>query len=85
VSLYADEPFRFKEPIINPDGKKLRTVGDLVQYYQARNFGVVSQPYYVLMDHDQQPLNTPVPYTPVVEEYVRFLEEGIKIFNEKHP
>lgn len=85
VSLYADEPFRFKEPIINPEGKKLRTVGDLVQYYQARNFGVVSQPYYVLMDHDQQPLNTPVPYTPVIEEYVKFLEEGIKVFNEKHP
>jgi thiol:disulfide interchange protein len=84
VSLYADEPFRFKEPLINPEGKKLRTVGDLVQYYQARNFGVVSQPYYVLMDHDQQPLNTPVPYTPVIEEYVKFLEEGIKIFNEKH-
>ena len=84
VSLYADEPYRFEKPIIDLEGKKIRTVGALVQYYQARNFGLVAQPYYALLDHDQKPLNTPVPYTPEVEKYVEFLEEGLKIFNERH-
>ena len=84
VSMYADETHRFEKPIVSPEGKKLRTVGDMVQYYQSRNFNVVSQPYYVVMDHNQQPLNKPVPYTPDAEKYALFLEEGLQAFKTKH-
>ena len=35
----------------------------------------VSQPYYVLLNHDQEELNSPVGYTPNVKEYEKFLAE----------
>jgi thioredoxin-related protein len=84
VSLYADERHKFDEPIISPEGVKLRDIRSWVTDYQRRNYGLISQPYYVLMDHDEKALNTPRPYTPNIEEYQKFLEEGIKIFNQKH-
>lgn len=84
VSLYADEDSKLEEPLTTPEGTKLRRVSDYTRYYQSRNFGVVAQPYYVLMDLDQQPLNKPVPYTPNVDEYVKFLEEGLAAFKAKH-
>lgn len=84
ISLYADDETKFETPKINPDGKKLRRVGDWVKDYQSRNFHTIAQPYYVLMNHDETALNTPRPYTPDVATYVAFLKEGLAAFNKKH-
>ncbi|MFN8393163.1 MAG: cytochrome c biogenesis protein CcdA [Bacteroidia bacterium] len=84
VSLYADEKHKFDTPKLSPDGTKLRDVGSWVTDYQRRNYKLISQPYYVLMDHDESSLNVPKPYTPNVEEYHAFLLEGIAEFNKRH-
>ena len=84
VSLYADEDAPLDKPLQTPEGTKLRRVSDYVRYYQSRNFGVVSQPYYVIMDLDQRPLNTPVGYTPDVQDYIAFLKEGLEKFKALH-
>lgn len=84
VSLYADEKHRFDTPKLSPDGSKLRDVGSWVTDYQRRRYKLISQPYYVLMDHDESSLNTPRPYTPEVDTYHAFLLEGIAEFNKRH-
>jgi thiol:disulfide interchange protein DsbD len=85
VSLYADERnVRFDPPRLDADGNKLRNMADWVTDYQRRHYGLISQPFYVLMDHDQSSL-TPkgVGYTPQIEIYQAFLKEGIAEFNKR--
>ena len=36
--------------------------------------------YYILLDHEENMLNKPVAYTPDVEEYAAWLQEGIDKF-----
>ena len=83
VSLYADEWGKLEAPI-EVDGRKIRTIGDQVRSYQSKNFGTIAQPLYVLMDHDESPLVEPVGYTPGVDDYYKFLQSGIRQFNDKH-
>jgi thiol:disulfide interchange protein DsbD len=47
---------------------------------QATYFGNNSQPYYVLLNTEEQLLNKPVGYTPDVQEYLRFLDCGLRTF-----
>ncbi len=84
VSLYADERHKFDEPRLSADGEKLRNIGDWVTDYQRRHYGLISQPYYVLMDHDQSSLTQSVGFTPEVDVYHAFLKAGIAEFNKRH-
>jgi thiol:disulfide interchange protein DsbD len=82
VSLYVDDREKLDKTLITPSGKKLRNVGNKWAEFQDVNFKIQSQPYYVLVNTNEQVLNTPVPYTPDAEEYIDFLECGIKQFKE---
>lgn len=86
VSLYADETYRFEKPLISPDGKKLRTIGDWVVDYQGRNFKTVSQPYYVLMGLNEEALSKPRGYAQSSDpnEFHAFLMDGVEKFQEKY-
>ena len=48
---------------LNP-GKKLRYIGQKWSEMQAVKYGTNAQPFYVLMDHNEQNLIDPVGYTP---------------------
>ena len=85
ISLYVDEMTELpeseqKEVVVGSRKKKIRTVGNKWSYFQASRYGINSQPYYVLMDHDEKLLTNPEAYTPDVEEYLAFLDEGIRNF-----
>lgn len=82
VSLYVDDREKLDKTLVTPSGKKLRNVGNKWAEFQEVNFAAVSQPYYILVNTKEQVLNTPVGYTPDVEEYIDFLECGIKQFKE---
>lgn len=86
VSLYADEQHRFETPMLNPDGKKLRTIGDWVVDYQRRNFNTISQPLYVLMGLDGKALSAPRGYQDSKDpnEFHQFLKEGVQLFEAKY-
>jgi cytochrome c biogenesis protein CcdA/thioredoxin-related protein len=85
VSLYADERHRFDTPKLDADGGKLRDIGSWVNDYQRRNYGLISQPYYVLMDYDESDLIVPgVGYTPDVDTYYAYLKSGLAEFNKRH-
>ncbi len=84
VSLYADDKTEFETPKLSPDGVKLRTVGDWVLDYSSRNFSVMAQPLYVLMNHDETKLVLPRGFNQDIPAYVEFLKSGIAAFNKKH-
>ncbi|MFD2915726.1 protein-disulfide reductase DsbD family protein [Psychroserpens luteus] len=86
ISLYVDQKTGFPEGEV-PDsklkpGKKLRNVGQKWSELQTIKYKTNSQPYYVLMDHEENNLNKPVPYTPDADEYFNWLSDGIDKFEE---
>ncbi len=90
VSLYVDDEKRLfpddniKYTLDAHTGDKLRTLGSKWASFQINNFGVASQPYYVLMDNDGKTLLTrPTAYTPDVMEYEQFLNCGLQAFRDK--
>lgn len=86
VSLYADDKTALEPPKLNPEGQKLRSVGAWVNDYSARKFGVMAQPLYVLMDHDESAMVDPQGYAEshIIKDYVAFLKSGITEFNKRH-
>ncbi|WP_178983769.1 protein-disulfide reductase DsbD family protein [Winogradskyella helgolandensis] len=84
ISLYVDEQIDFPEGEA-PDsklrpGKKLRNKGQMWSEFQTVTYKTNTQPYYVLMDHNEENLIEPVAYTPDIEEYEAWLKEGIGNF-----
>ncbi|MFC2175622.1 protein-disulfide reductase DsbD domain-containing protein [Bacteroidota bacterium] len=87
ISLYVDEKtmLPLEEQIeveIGGKVKKLRTVGNRWSHMQASRFGTNSQPYYVVLDHNEKQLGTPASYNPNIQDYIDWLNKGINAFKE---
>lgn len=82
VSLYVDDSEKLEKTLVTPSGKKLRNVGNKWAEFQAVNFVIQSQPYYVLVNTEEQVMNTPVGYTPNEKEYLDFLKCGVEQFKK---
>tara|TARA_R110002049_G_scaffold101379_2_gene245936 strand:+ start:1095 stop:3119 length:2025 start_codon:yes stop_codon:yes gene_type:complete len=87
ISLYVDDKKELPEDEqilvnrINGGTRKLKNYGHKWANFQTQFFQTNSQPYYVLMDPEgKQILNQPVGYTPDEDEYAKFLECGLEIF-----
>ncbi len=83
ASLYVDDrtELPLNEQVTSTiDGKVKNTLGRKLRDYQLSRFGVASQPYYVLIDHDQNVLTTPVGECSE-QEFLDFLTSGIEAFN----
>jgi thiol:disulfide interchange protein DsbD len=87
ISLYVDD----KRPLPNGEimdsklrpGKKLKYIGQKWSELQTLKYGANAQPFYVLMDHNEENLIDPVAYTPNVDEYYNWLRTGISKFSKK--
>lgn len=80
ISLYVDDKTELpveKQSVSTFSGKKLKTTGNVWSDMQAARYGVNSQPYYVLLDTDEKPLAKPRGYTPDIDAYNKYLEEGL--------
>lgn len=85
ISLYVDDKSKLSEVIeINESGKtrKLRTIGDKWSYLQRHKFGANAQPYYILLDNMGMPIAPWRAYDKNIEEYIQFLQQGIKNYTE---
>lgn len=84
ISLYVDDKRRLKEDEITDSklrpGKKLKYIGQKWSEMQTIKYKTNTQPFYVLMNHNEENLNTPVGYTPNVKEYNNWMKEGIENF-----
>ncbi len=84
VSLYVDDkrPLPTSEQLnskLRP-GKKLKYIGQKWSEWQHLRFGANAQPYYVLMGHNDNLLQSPTAYTPNASDFYTWLESGIAAF-----
>ena len=89
VSLYVDERIDLptdQQYVTTMAGKekKVKTTGDKWMVLQANIFGTNSQPYYVMLDHNEQELLEPANYQDYgsVSLFQEWLERGVKTFNK---
>ncbi|ARV15347.1 protein-disulfide reductase DsbD family protein [Polaribacter sp. SA4-12] len=84
ISLYVDDKRKLKEKDIVDSklkpGKKLKYIGQKWSEMQTINYKTNTQPFYVLIDHNEDNLISPVAYTPDVDTYYNWLEKGISNF-----
>ena len=84
ISLYVDDkrklaPGDVVDSKLKP-GKKLKYIGQKWSELQTIKYETNSQPFYVLMDLNEENLIDPVGYTPDVDAYFNWLKEGLSKF-----
>ena len=90
VSLMVDERTPLPEQIIkkNRNGETviLETVGELWGFLESEKFGIMAQPYHIIIDHNGKPLSQAMDYNngKNVDNYIKFLETGLENYNKKH-
>ena len=87
ISLYVDEKTELPkdqqiEVTIGDRKKTLRSVGNKWSHMQAERFGTNSQPYYVVLDHNEKQIGPPAAYDPDIQKYINWLDAGLKGFKE---
>ena len=84
ISLYVDDKRPLEDNEVTDSklkpGKKLKYIGQKWSELQTLKYKANSQPFYVLMGHDEQNLLEPVAYTPDADEYYAWLKEGVSKF-----
>lgn len=85
ISLFVDDKTPLKEPmVINENGRQrtLRTVGDKWSYLQSHKFGANTQPFYVPVDNDGNPLAGSYSYKEDVSAFLSFLNKGLEKYKK---
>ncbi|GAB3198456.1 thiol:disulfide interchange protein DsbD [Pontibacter aydingkolensis] len=83
VALYVDDKTELAESekyISEYDGKEKATIGKKYSDYQITKFNVNAQPYYVLMDAQENVLVKPIAYDLNVNNFVKFLDAGVAAY-----
>jgi len=91
ISLYVDEKIKLPEAeqkTVQLGGgreRKLRTVGDKWAAFQEINYRVNAQPYYVLLDHEEEMLVEPANYQDYgeIDLFEEWLQRGIENFEKQ--
>ncbi len=83
VSLFVD----FKEKLPKEEqytskitGKKIRSVGNKWSEFQTVKYGTNTQPYYVMLNHQEEMLSTPYAYNSSIDAFYEWLKEGVSKF-----
>jgi len=85
ITLMVDEKDKLPSTLeVDENGRKtkLKTVGDKWSYLQRHKFGTQSQPYYVILNHEGKPLSPGYGFNDNVTDFIEFLENGLKNFND---
>ena len=86
ITLMGDDKTKLPQPItIEEHGKirKLKTIGDKWSYLQRSKFGANAQPFYILLNAEGEPLGPSYAFNESVPDYIKFLENGLKVFKEQ--
>jgi thiol:disulfide interchange protein DsbD len=85
VSLYVDDKTALPEAekrVSKTTGNKIKSIGNKWSDMQTERFGTNSQPYYVLLDAQEQMLNNPTGYDPNIDKFIAFLDEGKQAYSK---
>ncbi|HLO90005.1 MAG: protein-disulfide reductase DsbD family protein [Chloroflexota bacterium] len=83
IALYVDDKTGLPENewiTSKYDGKVKKTIGKKYADFQISRFNVNAQPYYVLLDNQGELLVSPKAYDLNVDNFVQFLDAGLKEF-----
>lgn len=86
IALYADDRTRLPENewiTSEVDGKVKKTIGKINEDIEISKYKTNALPLYVITDHEGNPLNNPMPTNLDIEEYKEWLDEGVRLFNER--
>jgi thiol:disulfide interchange protein len=84
IALYVDDRTQLPENewiVSDLDGKQKKTIGKINEDLEISKFKTNALPLYVIADHEGNPLNKPTPTNLNVEEYKKWLDEGLENFN----
>lgn len=85
VALYIDDKTTLPESdwtTSKLDGKVKKTIGKKYADFQISRYNVNAQPYYILMNHNEELLIEPRSYNLNVEEFIEFLQKGVEEFGK---
>ena len=83
ISLYVDDKRelpKMEQTISKITGNEITTIGDKWTEFIITKYKTNTQPFYVLTDLKEEKLNTPISYTPNIDDYLAWLKDGISKF-----
>lgn len=86
IALYVDDKSTLPESewvTSTYDGKVKKTLGKKYADFQISRYGVNAQPYYVLLDGNEQLLVQPKAYDLNADNFVEFLDAALAEFNKR--
>lgn len=86
ISLFVDLVKKLpkeEQYVSKTTGKKIRTYGNKWSDLQMTRYKANAQPYYVILDHDENTQNGFTSYDPDIKKYLDWLNEGSKKFKMK--
>lgn len=87
VSLYVDDKSSLPENewyVSEYDGKLKKTLGKQNADFQITRFNNNAQPFYVILDNEGNLLTQPIAYDLNIDDYINFLDDGVKKFKEQN-
>jgi thiol:disulfide interchange protein DsbD len=85
IALYVDDRTQLPESewiTSASDGKVKKTIGKICEDLEISKYKTNALPLYVITDHDGNALNKPMPTNLNIEEYKKWLDEGVELFNK---
>jgi thiol:disulfide interchange protein len=86
IALYVDDRTQLPENewvVSSLDGKQKKTIGKINEDLEILRYKTNALPLYVITDYEGNPLNNPMPTNLNVEEYKKWLDEGLELFNNR--
>ncbi|RWW98825.1 protein-disulfide reductase DsbD family protein [Flavobacterium cerinum] len=83
ISLYVDDKRELpaaEQYVSKETGKKIKSIGNKWSDFQITRYKANAQPYYLVLDTNENSLNKPAGYMPDVDEYEQWLKSGIEQF-----
>ncbi|MDN3677601.1 cytochrome c biogenesis protein CcdA [Flavobacterium paronense] len=83
ISLYIDDKRELpknEQTVSKETGNEITTIGDKWTEFIITKYKTNTQPFYVLINLKEEKLNTPISYTPNIDDYLAWLKDGISKF-----
>ncbi|MDR2970966.1 MAG: thioredoxin family protein [Bacteroidales bacterium] len=87
VAQYVDDKVIKLHPedqILDNNGDTITMLGKKAMFYEQNRYKENSQPCYIIADVDGTVLTGPIYYELNVENYLKFLDEGVRLFRKKN-